>query len=272
MSPEEVATLVGIAAEAAELVARIYETPFEVDYKGPSDPVTTADRAANALICERLHCAFPDVPVVAEESPPEAFSEYRKSERVFFVDPVDGTREFVQKNGEFVVMIGVVEGNEATAAVIHAPTTGTAWVGLMGYGAFQLGPNGERTPLRVSDASELSEARIVSSRSHRTPELERALSLLSVREVLQQGSAGLKGARVAMGEADAYVSPCYAGQLWDVCPSDALVRAAGGRVSDAFGKPIDYRSRLLAQHRGVVVSNGKLHDSILECLARARGA
>jgi 3'(2'), 5'-bisphosphate nucleotidase len=270
VTPEELSTLVGIAAEAAELVLRIYQTPFRVDYKAPLDPVTEADRAANELICQRLETAFPGTPVVAEESPPERFAEFRKFERVFFVDPIDGTREFVAKNGEFVVMIGVLEGDRATASVIHAPATGVAWVGLLGYGAFELGANGVRTAIRVSDAATLGESRVVSSRSHRTSELERVLSALGAREVIQQGSAGLKGALVARSEADAYVAPHYAGQRWDVCPTDALVSAAGGHATDAYGRRIDYRADSLANDSGIVVSNGHLHDALLETLARVR--
>ena len=270
MKEEEVATLVGIAAEAAELVFRIYQTPFEVDYKGPRDPVTLADREANALICERLQTAFPGVPVVAEESTPDTFAGYQSAERIFFVDPVDGTREFVAKNGEFVVMIGIVEGDRATASVIHAPATGTAWVGLVGHGAFRLSPTEGRTKITVSDCSELAQVRVVASRSHRTPTFERALSELGAGSVLQQGSAGLKGARVAEASADAYIAPFYAGQRWDICACDALVNAAGGRVTDAYGAPIDYRGPSLAQESGLVVSNGHVHDALLERLARFR--
>jgi 3'(2'), 5'-bisphosphate nucleotidase len=272
VTPEELATLVGIAAEAAEVVFRIYQTPFQVDYKGPRDPVTEADRAANALICERLSTAFPNVPIVAEESAPDTFADFRDFERIFFVDPVDGTREFVLKNGEFVVMIGVVEGDVAVASVIHAPATGTAWVGLEGYGAFRLSPSEGRTPIRVSDCRDLSQARAVVSRSHRSPKFERALADLGVGSIVQQGSAGLKGARVAEASADVYVAPFHAGQRWDVCACDALVRAAGGKVTDAFGAPIDYRGPSLAQDTGIVVSNGHLHQLLLDRLATFRSS
>lgn len=270
MREDEVATLVGIAAEAAELVFRIYQTPFEVDYKGPRDPVTLADRSANELICKRLETAFPGVPVVAEESAPEAFAGYQSAERIFFVDPVDGTREFVAKNGEFVVMIGVVEGDRATASVIHAPASGIAWVGLEGHGAFRLSPGEGKTKIHVSDCAELSRVRAVVSRSHRTATVERAVNELGAGSILQQGSAGLKGARVAEASADAYVAPFHAGQRWDVCACDALVHAAGGRVTDAYGAPIAYRAPTLAQDTGVVVSNGLVHDALLERLASFR--
>lgn len=271
MNSGEVERLIEIVSEAATLVLGIYEKPFEVEYKAPLDPVTEADRAANELICSRIEHSFPGSPIVAEESAPERFAEFRDHERIFFVDPVDGTREFVEKNGEFVVMIGVVEGREAVASVILAPASGTCWVGLVGQGAYSIDKNGVKESLRVSSTRELDEASIVASRSHRTPELERVLGSLAPREIRAVGSAGLKGARVAEGVADAYIAPHYAGKRWDICPTDALVVAAGGRVTDAHGVAIDYRAASLANDTGVVLTNGLLHDAILERLASARG-
>jgi 3'(2'), 5'-bisphosphate nucleotidase len=270
VTPAELDTVVTIAAEASALVDRIYQKPFKVDYKGPLDPVTEADRAANDLICARLSDAFPGSPVVAEESAPESFADFRRYERVFFVDPVDGTREFVEKNGEFVVMIGVLEDADAVASVIFAPATGASWVGLVGHGAYGRDASGVRHELCVSSTSELARARVVASRSHRTPDLEQVLGGLGALEIRSVGSAGLKGAHVAEGWADAYVSPHYAGKRWDVCPSDALVVAAGGRVTDAHGQKIDYRAASLVNDTGMVVTNGVVHDAILEVLAAAR--
>jgi 3'(2'), 5'-bisphosphate nucleotidase len=267
MTEAELEILLQIAAAASVEVLRIYQTPFQVDYKGPADPVTEADRVANTLICERLADAFPDAALVAEESAPESFADFRKHDRIFFVDPVDGTNEFVQRNGEFVVMIGAVEGDRATATVVHAPATGLVWAGRIGSGAFRIETDGKRTPLSVSSTAELQKARLVASRSHRTPRLERALDALSALAVNAQGSAGLKGARVAEGSADAYVAPQYAGKSWDVCPTDVLVNAAGGRVTDVHGKPLDYRGKSLSQDSGLVASNGRIHDEILARLA-----
>jgi 3'(2'), 5'-bisphosphate nucleotidase len=267
MTDAELERLIAIAATAAVEVLRIYETPFQVDYKGPLDPVTAADRNANELICSQLAASFPGAAIVAEESAPETFADYRDHERVFFVDPVDGTNEFIQRNGEFVVMIALVEGDRAVGAVVHAPVTGLVWAGRVGSGAFQIDAEGRRSPLHVSTTSSLKQARLVASRSHRTAHLERALEAIDAREVNAQGSAGLKGARVAEGSADAYVAPRYAGKRWDVCPTDALVVAAGGRVTDARGRLLDYRGPGIAADTGLVASNGALHDVILERLA-----
>jgi len=259
--------MIAIAAEAAELVASIYDKPFSVDYKGPADPVTEADRRANALICARLAAAFPGVPIVAEESPEEQWQHFRASERVFFVDPVDGTREFVARNGEFVVMIGLVEGDRATYGVVHAPAHQLAWAGAVGHGAFEIDATGHRTPLILGQKTELASASIVASRTHRSPLLERALEHLAPEHVLTLGSAGLKGVAVARGKADVYMAPEKAGCLWDACAPDAIVRAAGGLYTDATGTPIDYRSARVQNDRGIVAANPTLHDRVVQRLA-----
>lgn len=270
MNDERLEVLIRIAAEASKLVEAVYATPFAVDYKGPSDPVTEADRRANALICERLEKEFPGVPIVAEESDPESFANFRDSPEIFFVDPVDGTNEFIERNPEFVVMIGLVEGDTATTAVLDAPALGLAWAGTVGRGAFSIDRAGKRAPIRVTDTHAVSEVRLVSSRSHRSPKLERALGSLGVREVIPMGSAGLKGVAVARGAVDAHIAPYYAGKRWDACAAEAIAVAAGGRVSDAYGDPIDYRAASLSNDRGIVESNGRVHDGLLAGIAKYR--
>lgn len=268
MSQTLLETLDAIARDAATLIRTVYRTDFGVDFKAPRDPVTEADRQANTLICERLAALFPGVPIVAEESEPESFAGYRNAERIFFVDPLDGTREFVAKNGEFVVMIGYVDGQRATAGVIHAPESGVSWLGEVGKEAYQVNADASRQAIRVSDTPTLSEARIVGSRSHRNPALERALAGLGARELIALGSAGLKAAAVARGAADAYVAPHYAGKRWDACAADALITAAGGKLTDNSGAFFDYRAAELGNDRGIIASNGRVHDTILSKLAR----
>src|SRR5213075_3150277 len=112
---------------------------------------------------------FPGVPIVAEESDPSEFADFRKFDRVFFVDPVDGTREFVDRNGEFAVMIGLLEGSRAIAAVIDAPARGDVFAGWVGEGAFRI-RNGQQEAIRVSDVADVTQSRLVGSRSQRGPE------------------------------------------------------------------------------------------------------
>jgi 3'(2'), 5'-bisphosphate nucleotidase len=268
MHRSELETLAESAAEAARLVLDVYATTFTVEHKGPGDPVTPADRRANALLSERLRSMFPGVPIVSEEGGARSFGDFRRAGRVLFVDPLDGTQEFIDRNGEFVVMIGLVAGPRAVAGVIHAPVSGVAWVGGVGLGAWRVDPAGPWVSVHVSATRDLAQARLVASRSHRSLRLERTLATLGVREVRPVGSAGLKGARVAEGLAEAYVHTGTGLKRWDVCAVDALVTAAGGRVSDVNGVPIDYRGASLRCERGLVASNGLTHAAILARLAR----
>ena len=262
-------TLQVIASAAGQTLLDVYGSSLTVDYKGPGDPVTAADRQSNRLIVQRLNTAFPDVLVVAEESEPVSFKGFHDAERVFFVDPLDGTREFLERNGEFAVMIGLVEGRRAVAAVIHAPASGVTWTGAEGLGAWRIDPRGGRwTPIRVSATDDLTRARIVVTRSHRSTRLERALTALGACEVRHMGSAGLKGAQVAEGLAELYLDTSASTKRWDACAVDALITAAGGRVSDLTGAQIDYRGSTLANERGLVVSNGRTHEAVLAKLAR----
>jgi 3'(2'), 5'-bisphosphate nucleotidase len=269
---DALALLLETAREAAEIINTVYATDFSVDYKGPRDPVTAADREANELICRRLAAAFPGVPIVAEESDPESFADFREHERAFFVDPLDGTREFVKKNGEFVVMIGLLEGDTPSTGVVHAPATGVAWAASPETGAFRLDPDGSRHPLSVSATGRLADARVVSTRSHRSPTLEQALEALGVSALTALGSAGLKCVAIADGSADAYVAPARAGSRWDLCAGQAIIEAAGGRMTDAHGDPIDYRSESLVNETGILASNAALHPLLLERLAEIRRA
>ena len=138
------------AREASELVMRVYATPFDVAYKSKDDPVTRADHESNALLCDRLSRAFPGLPIVAEESDPSTYAGFASAEAVWFVDPLDGTREFVARNGEFAVMIGLAERGRATLGVITAPAWGRAFVGVVGDGAWEVAADGTRTPIHVS--------------------------------------------------------------------------------------------------------------------------
>lgn len=266
VSDDLINLLLELVRDAADIVNEVYARPFDVDYKGPKDPVTEADRRVNALICSRLREAQPGAAVVAEESDPESYARFREAERVFFVDPLDGTREFVSKNGEFAVMIGVLDGDRPSASVIHMPVANAAWLGIPGRGAWRVDADGTRTEVRVSDVSDPAKSTIIASRSHRSPELEAALDRIAPAEQRAVGSAGVKGIRVAGGDADAYVAIGRAGKRWDACAADALVTAAGGRYTDASGKLFDYRSESLINADGVISANAGLHAALVEKL------
>jgi len=259
-------TLLAIAREAARAILQVYEHPFDVDYKGPRDPITEADRRSNELICQRLAQLYPYVPVVAEESPEGAWQHYRASESVFFVDPLDGTREFVARTDAFVVMIGLLEGERPTHGVLHAPVSGKSWVGQTSGGAWEVAADGSIRELRLTPAESLTTATVASSRSHPDSLLERAISHLGPREVKPIYSAGLKAAAVASGEADIYLAPESAGFRWDSCAPEAIVTAVGGRYTDAAGRLLDYRAAKLENDGGIVAAAPALHAQVIAAL------
>ena len=269
MSRADLERLARIARDAGQGIMQIYAGHFHVDYKSPGDPVTDADRQANALICARLTAEFPDAAIVAEESPSHSYAGYQDRARVFFVDPLDGTREFVARNGQFVVMIGLLVDDRPTQGVVYAPVTDTLWCGAPGLGAYRIDANGNEAAIRVGEVSEPEEARLTVSRSHRSEHLKQVLQGIKPRLVVPMGSAGLKGSHVADNSADAYLALGPAGKHWDACAMDALVSAAGGRVTDARGEPLDYRSPALELEHGILAANAALHQSLVSRIPRS---
>jgi 3'(2'), 5'-bisphosphate nucleotidase len=257
------------AREASELVMRVYATPFEVAYKGKDDPVTRADQESNALLVDRLSRAFPGLPIVAEESDPTTYAGFAGEEAVWFVDPLDGTREFVAHNGEFAVMIGLAERGRATLGVITAPAWGRAFVGVVGHGAWEVAADGTRKPIHVSQRASLDGASMVVSRSRTPPQLAVLAAAMGGRAPVALGSSGLKAAVVATGEYDVYLQPGRAGMRWDACSGEALVVAAGGQFSETSGATIDYAAPEIVNTRGLLATNGLLHARIIEALKPA---
>jgi 3'(2'), 5'-bisphosphate nucleotidase len=179
---------------------------------------------------------------------------------------LDGTREFVARNGEFAVMIGAAEKGRPVLGVIALPALGRMFEATASGGAFEVAEDGSRRVVGVSAASSLAEARFVVSRSHRSRDMEAKIGELGVHAVARVGSAGVKAARVACGEAEIYVHSGVAGKRWDTCAPEALVCAAGGRVTDLEGDELQYASGEIPNTRGLLVSNGVLHDAALAAL------
>jgi 3'(2'), 5'-bisphosphate nucleotidase len=256
-----------IAEEASAIVLGVYAEAFDVEYKGKDDPVTRADKLANAHIADALAASFPGIPIVAEESDPAAFAGFEAEKSAFFVDPVDGTREFVARNGQFAVMLGLAEEGRATLGVIVWPTPHRTFAAADGR-AFEI-VGGVRKTLHVSPVTALADARVVVSRSKRAAGTDEMLARFAARQVDKVGSAGVKGTLIGCGEADVYVHLGMAGKRWDSCAPEAIIHAAGGKVTDATGAPFDYRSAHITNDRGILATNGLLHPL---ALAQMQGA
>lgn len=253
-----------VAREAAAIVMRVYTTDFSVDYKGVNDPVTVADRTANAHIIERLSSAYPSIPIVAEESDPASYAQFRQSDRTWFVDPLDGTRDFVAKNGEFSILIGLALDGKPALGVIVCPALGRDFVAASE--AFEINQDGDRRRLEISAPASLGDAIVLVSRSRRSQSNEAKLHAAGIRNIQPRGSAGVKAALVASGDAHAYVHPGVAGQRWDTCASEAVVRAAGGMTTDARGHAIDYLAASLVNDGGFVAAHPSIHAALVRAM------
>ena len=259
----------GLALEAAALVRRLAEQPVAVKYKDAGEPVTDADLAANALIVSGLAKEFADDAILSEELPDDG-SRLEKS-RVWMVDPIDGTRDFIRGEAGYVVMIGLcLDGRPALGAVAQ-PSTGTLWSGVVGQAAWRDQPDGTRVTLRTSALAEPAGVRIVVSKSRRSPRIDAFRLALGVTDEMNVGSVGMKVALVCQGERDLYLYPGEQTKLWDTCGPEAILTAAGGRMSDMDGRPLVYTKADLNNRSGVVASNGPLHDHVIQALAVARG-
>ncbi len=273
---DELEAMIAIATGASDVVLAHYQTHLdggiEVEHKAPHDPVTIADKEADAFICAALADRFPQAAVVAEESVPAEAAELARrlrQERVFFVDPVDGTHEFVEQNGQFAVMIGLALDGRAAAGVVVIPVEGLLLAGRVGQRAFVQRSDGSRALLSVSSRSTFTEATMLVSRNHRSAMIDPLRRRLGVGHLLACGSVGLKVARLAMGQADLYAHDGPGMKLWDSCAPEAIASAAGGRLTNLQGGAIDYRGSLQLRE-GLAASNGLLHPGLLSACGWAQ--
>lgn len=258
-----------LVREAGELVRSFYENGVEVSWKGVNDPVTAADHAANAHLVAGLRAAFPEDGILAEES---ADNTYRLScRRVWIIDPLDGTREFIDKIGEFSIMVGLAIDGEPALGVVYQPVADTLYRGVTGAIAEVLN-GGEAAPLAVSTVSATAEMRLVASRSHRDPLVSTICQELGITRDRPSGSVGLKVGLLATAVCDLYIHPSPGLKEWDTCAPEAILRAAGGAISDSWGRPLLYNKPDVRQRQGLVASNGRLHAEIVTATARAAEA
>jgi 3'(2'), 5'-bisphosphate nucleotidase len=261
---KELAFASRLAREAATIVNTFYIGSSEVRYKSDDEPVTEADRSANQHIVARIGACFPEDGILSEESKDD-FVRLQKS-RVWIVDPLDGTKEFIARNGEFSIMIGLAVEGRAVLGVVQQPATGLLYAGAAGLGAF-LYEDGERIELKVSERGELRNMIMVSSRSHRQQIVDRIRAQLNITRERVSGSVGLKVGLISRQLADLYIHPSPGCKEWDLCAPHAVLEAAGGQISDCWGNPLRYNRRDVRAHNGLVATNGVLHGLVTETVA-----
>ena len=248
--------VVELARDAGRRILEIYETDFAVEQKDDRSPLTAADMAAHNAIIAGLGILTPDLPVLSEESASIPFEERASWSRYWLIDPLDGTREFIKRNGEFTVNIALIEDGLPVMGVVYVPVSGVAYYACAGHGAYKQGQGDE--PRRIH-ARRLGEGPITvaGSRSHASDTLVTFLNNLGDHQLISMGSA-LKSCLVAEGRADIYPRLGLTSE-WDTAAAQCVVQEAGGHVTDTAMKPLRYNTKdsLLNPHFFVFGDDGR---------------
>ncbi|GAB4374862.1 MAG: hypothetical protein Kow0062_13280 [Acidobacteriota bacterium] len=254
-----------LAREAGALILDRFRGGLDVTFKEGREPVTEADRVADELIRLGLVEAFPEDAVVTEESPDDL--ERLERRRVWFVDPLDGTKQFVRELPEFAVMIGLAVDGTPRLGLIHLPCESVTCLAVASEGAWELDAQGRRRRLAVRPApGSLGEATFAMSRTLEGTRTARALERLAPGHVIRSGSVGRKAVLVARGEADAYFSLSGHSRQWDALAGDVLVHEAGGFFGTALGERIVYNTPGLRNRHGLLACHPDLRGAIVAAL------
>jgi len=263
--PDELLTAKELALGAGNILLAHYQQSVAVQWKERGDPVTAADTAASRFITRELKQRFPGDAVLSEEEKDDP-SRLSRS-RVWIVDPMDGTTEFVAGRDEFAVMIGLAVDAKPVLGVVYQPTQRKLYYASAGKGAF-LEQGSTHQSLRVSPEADPSRIVVAVSRSHDSVRAKRLRDLLHIPSTLRVGSAGLKIGKICEGIAHLYVVLGSGTSQWDTCAPEAVLHEAGGRMTDTLGNPLQYNLAEPRNAHGVVASNGAIHDRVILTIGR----
>ena len=233
-----ITAVIALCQRAGEAIMAVYRSDFEVDRKSDDSPLTRADMAAHHILQDGLD-ALDVLPVLSEESGRIASGERLGWQRYWLVDPLDGTREFINRRDEFTVNVALIEDHVPIFGVVHVPVTGETYWGARGHGAHRIDAAGHSVPIKASAAA-ADPVRVLGSRSHRDGHLADYLASLGAHE-LQAAGSSLKFCRIAEGSADLY--PRFGPTSeWDTAAGQAVAEAAGARVVGLDGQPLRYNT------------------------------
>lgn len=245
-----------LAQAAGHEIMSVYVSDFAVQHKEDRTPLTAADLAAHHLIDAGLAALSPSLPILSEESSQLPFSERQRWPRYWLIDPLDGTREFIKRNGEFTVNIALIDGHDAVLGVVHAPALDITYVAARGQGAYKINAQGQRSRIQVRKLPQVPT--VAGSRSHGSPAMASFLEKLGPHELISMGSA-LKSCLVAEGAADIYprLGPT---SEWDTAAAQCVVEEAGGCVTDLSLQRLRYNTKDSVLNPSFLVFGDSGHD------------
>lgn len=268
MLKKELETAIALARKAGDLILDYYANGFTIEEKFShdnfSEPVTEADRKASELIVKHLRDSFPYDGILSEEEIDTDERLFKK--RVWMIDPIDGTKGFVEKAGDFAVQIGLAEDGAPILGVVFQPINDRLYYASKNGGAFVVEKAGAPQKIGVSNKTNFGEMTLAVSRSHRSPRMTKLVEHFGFKGEFQHGSVGLKVGLIARREADLYIHLSPRTKFWDSCAPQIIIEEAGGALTDLFGEKIDYRAKDVQNHNGVLASNGASHSETVEKL------
>ena len=232
--------VVVLAEKAGQAILEVYSSDFEVQSKADNSPWPQADLASHHCIVAGLESLTPGMPIISEESGLPDYEERRQWDRYWLIDPLDGTKEFVNRNGEFTVNIALIDQQKPVFGVVHVPVQGKTYLGCEGYGAERRDAEGNVESIQVS-ATSANPVRVVGSRSHRGASLDEYLLNLGECDMIPMGSS-LKFCVIAEGGADLYPRLGLTSE-WDTAAAQAVVEQAGGSVVTLDGNAMKYNTK-----------------------------
>lgn len=246
------------AIKAGEAVLEIYNRDFSSELKKDKEPLTEADIKSNEILIDAL--SETGHHILSEE---EKDDEKRLDEdKIWIIDPLDGTNDFINKTGEFSIMIALVEEHKPILGIIYQPTTGVIYVAQKGCGAYKNDGNGW-SKIGVSSVFELKKCRAVGSRHHLAQNEKDFLGTLKISDFRQKGSC-LKVTEISQGNAELYFTTTDKIKQWDTCASYCIIKESGGNMTDMFGNELKYNTKVVNHENGILVTNGKIHEKIIE--------
>ena len=237
--------IIHISKAAGDAILSVYAQDFSVAEKADTSPLTEADLASHHIIVDALKVFTPDIPVLSEESNDILKSgEWRSWDTYWLIDPLDGTKEFVKRNGEFTVNIALIHNNQSVLGVVHVPVSNITYAGAKEIGAFKIDSDNKNLNIDTKICVEQlpqTPYRIVASRSHQSEALKEYLQAIGNHETIAMGSS-LKFCLLAEGKADCYPRFGLTSE-WDTAAAQAVVEAAGGHVSNLDGSDLRYNTK-----------------------------
>ena len=255
-------TIIDAITKAGDKILEIYESDFQVEKKDDNSPITKADLESNKIIKESL--LQTKIPILSEEDADD--KSRTDSDKVWIVDPLDGTQDFVNKTGEFTVMVGLVENHVPIMGLVYWPTEKKLFFAERGLGAFCHDSEGW-AKISVRGVEEITEPLALVSRHHLSDKEKKMLDHLEIKNTANIGSS-LKVMEIASGRADIYLTSTNKMKQWDTAASHCIISEAGGKMTDISGNDLIYNTESVNHENGLLVTNGLIHEEVVSKISK----